>query len=289
MTRESPLAACSLAARIAARGPLLMGILNVTPDSFSDGGRFDAPSAARAHAETMMAEGADILDVGGESTRPGHAPVSAEDEQTRVLPVLAAITALASSRDVPISIDTYKATTARAALTAGASIVNDIWGLQRDPDIASVAATFGAPVIAMHNRQAVDPAIDIVDDMRRFFERSIAIARQAGIDDADIVLDPGIGFGKTPEQNMQALHGLSKIRSMGYPVLVGASRKSFIGALIDRPATERLNGTLAAHLFAVARGADILRVHDVRAHAEAIRVWRALETAEDKIAAHPRS
>lgn len=272
-------ASATFAERMAAGTPLVMGILNVTPDSFSDGGLFDAPAAALAQAQAMIEEGADIIDVGGESTRPGHAPVSAEAEQARVLPALRAIAPLAQAAGVCVSIDTYKAATARAALEAGATIVNDVWGLQRDPDIASVAAAFGAPVIVMHNREAPDAALDIADEMRRFFERSITIAHRAGIPDAHIVLDPGIGFGKTPEQNLQAFHALESLRRMGYPILVGASRKSFIGRLIDRPATERLNGTLAAHLFALARGAAILRVHDVRAHVEAIRVWRAIEAA----------
>lgn len=271
-----------LAPDLARNPPLVMGILNATPDSFSDGGQFDAPAAALAHTLTMLDEQADIIDVGGESTRPGHVPLSAGAEQARVLPVLEAIVPMARARAVPVSIDTYKASTADAALRAGAEIVNDIWGLQRDPDIASVAAAFGAPVIVMHNREAADPAIDIVDDMRRFFERSVAIARRAGIRDADIILDPGIGFGKTPGQSMQALHALAQIRQMGYPILVGASRKSFIGALTDRPAPDRLNGTLAAHLFALAQGAAILRVHDVRAHVEAVRVWHALSTADGR-------
>lgn len=270
----------TLAEQIANGAPLIMGVLNVTPDSFSDGGLFDVPKAALAHTQAMIAEGADIIDVGGESTRPGHIPLSPEEERARVLPVLAAITPVARTHAVPISIDTYKASTARAALNAGASIINDVWGLQRDPEIAHVAAAFAAPVIIMHNREAADAAIDIVDDMRRFFERSLAIARRAGIRDADIVLDPGIGFGKTALQSMQALHALAQIRQLGYPVLAGASRKSFIGALIDRAAPERLHGTVAAHLFALARGAAILRVHDVRAHVEAVRVWRALEAAE---------
>lgn len=269
----------TLTERLAGKTPLIMGILNTTPDSFSDGGRFDAPRAALAHAEAMLAEGADIIDVGGESTRPGHTPVAAEAEQARVVPVLEAVVPAARARGVPVSIDTYKAATARAALQAGAEIVNDVWGLQREPEIAEVAAAFGAPVIVMHNREAADPALDIVDEMRRFFDRSIAIARRAGIRDADIVLDPGIGFGKTSTQNMQALHGLGRLRETGYPVLVGASRKSLIGGLIDRPPAERLNGTLAAHLFALSRGAAILRVHDVRAHVEAVAVWRALEAA----------
>ncbi|MGI6246382.1 MAG: dihydropteroate synthase [Pseudochelatococcus sp.] len=266
----------TLADRLATRKPLIMGILNVTPDSFSDGGRFDAPDAALAQTQTMLDEGADIVDVGGESTRPGHMPLSAEEEQARVLPVIAAIAPLTRARDVPVSIDTYKAATARAALAAGAQIVNDIWGLQRDPDMAAVAAAFGAPVIVMHNREQPDAAIDIVDDMLRFFERSVALARKAGIADDAIVLDPGIGFGKTPAQNLDALRGIGRIRATGFAVLAGASRKSFIGNLIGRPPAERLHGTLAAHLAALALGADILRAHDVRPHVEAVRIWQAI-------------
>lgn len=267
----------ALLSKLSRHRPLIMGILNVTPDSFSDGGLFNAAESAQRHAQAMLDEGADIIDIGGESTRPGHKAVSAEDEQARILPALAAILSACKVKDVPISIDTYKASTAEAALKAGATIVNDVWGLQREPDIAHVAATYGAPVIVMHNREDVDPSLVILDDMRRFFDRSIAIAHQAGIPDNAIILDPGIGFGKTPQQSMQALGHVSDLRARGYPVLIGASRKSFIGALIDRPAEERLFGTLAAHLFAVAQSADILRVHDVRAHAEAVRVWKALD------------
>jgi dihydropteroate synthase len=260
------------------RRPLVMGILNVTPDSFSDGGRFDAFDEAVAQAERMVTEGADMIDIGGESTRPGHAPVPAHEEQARVLPV---IEALATRIAVPISIDTYKADTAQLALQAGARIVNDVWGLQREPAIARVAAAAGAPVIVMHNRAEHDPALDILDEFRRFFDVSLAIAREAGIADADIVLDPGIGFGKTREQNMDALRRLAELRAFGYPVLVGASRKSLIGALIDpdrepRPPAERLHGTIAAHVVALAGGADIIRVHDVKAHLDAARVAHAL-------------
>ncbi|MFD2250084.1 dihydropteroate synthase [Pseudochelatococcus lubricantis] len=266
----------SIGDRLATGKPLIMGILNVTPDSFSDGGRFDSPASALAQAQTLLDEGADILDIGGESTRPGHVPLAAAEELARVLPVIEAVAPLARARGVPVSIDTYRAETARAALAAGATIVNDIWGLQRDPDMAAAAAAFGAPVVVMHNREAPDASLDIVDEMRHFFLRSIAIARQAGIADADIVLDPGIGFGKTPEQSIEALGRLAEIRRMGFAVLVGASRKSFIGNLIQRPPDARLYGTLAAHLAALAQGADILRVHDVLPHVEAVRVWQAI-------------
>ena len=261
------------------RRTLVMGILNVTPDSFSDGGRFQAPEAARAQAAALVADGADILDIGGESTRPGHVPVSAEEEQARVLPVIAA---LAPGASAPISIDTYKASTARAALEAGARLVNDVWGLQREPDIARVAADHGAPVIVMHNRETIEPGLDIVADMKRFFERSLDIARRAGIPDGDIVLDPGIGFGKSWEQHLEALRRLPEIRALGFPLLVGVSRKSLLGRLHDRETAprDRLLGSIAAHVLAGTLGADIVRVHDVAPHVEALRVLDAVMRPE---------
>lgn len=255
------------------RRTLLMGILNVTPDSFSDGGLFASHAAAVAHAEEMAAEGADILDIGGESTRPGHTAISAADEIARVLPVLTDVVARLA---LPVSIDTYKAETARVALEAGAKIVNDVWGLQRDPDIAAVAAAHGAPVVAMHNRETVDGTIDIVDDMLRFFDRTLAIARRAGIPDAHVVLDPGIGFGKTFEQNLEALRRLPELKALGFRLLVGTSRKSLIGKLLDRTPRERINGTIASNVVSIVNGADILRVHDVLAHREAARVADAI-------------
>ena len=253
----------------------VMGILNVTPDSFSDGGLFLDPETALRHGLDMEAEGADVIDVGGESPRPGHTPVPAEEEQRRVLPIIAA---LAPRLRVPISIDTYKAATARAALGAGARIVNDVWGLQRDPELAFVAAEFGAPVVVMHNRDTIEAALDIIDDMRHFFERSLALARRAGIPDSHIVLDPGIGFGKTWDQHLESLRRLPEIKALGFPVLVGVSRKSLLGRFYDAsvPPRERLFGTIAAHVMALSLGADILRVHDVRAHVEACRVADAV-------------
>lgn len=252
-----------------------MGVLNVTPDSFSDGGLFEAEEAARVQGAALADAGADILDVGGESTRPGHAPVPAETEQARVLPV---IRALAPVLPVPISIDTYKAATADLALRAGARMVNDVWGLQRDPDIAAVAAAHGAPVVAMHNREAADPALDIVDEIRRFFDRTLAIARRAGIPDAHIVLDPGIGFGKTPDQHLEALRRLPEICALGFPVLVGVSRKSLLGRIAGRESAprERLHASVAAHVLAATLGAAIVRVHDVAPHREALRVVDAV-------------
>lgn len=253
----------------------IMGVLNVTPDSFSDGGRFAGVEAAVAQGLRLVDEGASIVDIGGESTRPGHAAVSAEDEIARVLPVIAA---LAPRLRVPISIDTYKAETARVALRAGAKIVNDVWGLQRDPAIADVAAEAGVPVIVMHNREAADPSLDVIDELRRFFERSLAIARRAGILDDAIVLDPGIGFGKTPDQQLDALRRLPEICAFGFPVLVGVSRKSILGRIADRETRpdERLNASIAAHVLAATLGAAIVRVHDVAAHVEALRVVDAV-------------
>ncbi|GJE27052.1 Dihydropteroate synthase [Methylobacterium organophilum] len=261
------------------RKTLVMGILNVTPDSFSDGGLFDAAPAALAQAEALVAEGADLVDIGGESTRPGHVPVPAEEEQARVLPVIAA---LAGRLSVPISIDTYKASTAAVALKAGAAIVNDVWGLQREPDIARVAAAHGAPVMIMHNRETIDGTLDIVADMLRFFERSLTIARQAGIPDTDIVLDPGIGFGKSWAQHLEALRRLPEIRALGFPLLVGVSRKSLLGRLhnAETAPKDRLIGSLSAHVLAATLGADIVRVHDVRQHVEALRVADAVMRPE---------
>ncbi len=252
-----------------------MGVLNVTPDSFSDGGRFQDKMEAQVQAATLESEGAAIIDIGGESTRPGHTPVPAEEEQARVLPVIEAV------RDylkVPISIDTYKASTAARALDAGAKIVNDVWGLQRDPEIARVAADHGAPVIVMHNRETIDEGIDIVEDMLAFFDRSLRIARQAGIADAAIALDPGIGFGKSWDQHLEALRRLPELKALGFPVLVGVSRKSLLGRLHDVQTVprERLIGSIASHVLAASLGADIVRVHDVRQHVEALRVVDAV-------------
>ncbi|KTS37717.1 dihydropteroate synthase [Methylobacterium indicum] len=257
------------------RRTLVMGILNVTPDSFSDGGRFQDLDAARDQAARLVEEGAALLDIGGESTRPGHVPVPADEEQARVLP---AIRTLAPTLSVPISIDTYKASTADVALKAGARIVNDVWGLQREPEIARVAAHHGAPVVVMHNRETIDPSLDIVDEMRAFFERSLTIARQAGIPDRDIVLDPGVGFGKSWEQHLEALRRLPELRALGFPLLVGVSRKSVLGRIHNAATApaDRLFGSIAAHVAAAALGADIVRVHDVRPHVEACQVVDAI-------------
>lgn len=244
--------------------PLVMGILNVTPDSFSDGGDFLDPEAARAQAEAMVADGADIVDIGGESTRPGHTPISADDEAARIAPVLADIAGLGAT----ISIDSYKAPVVAAALEAGAHLINDVWGLQRDPEMAALAARTGAPVICMHNREEIDPDLDIVDEVLGFLARSIDIARAAGVADGRIIADPGFGFGKTFEQSLDLLVRLEEIAALGYPLLVGLSRKGFIGAYSGEPiAKDRLAGTLAANQLAALTGhAAIIRVHDVKPH-----------------------
>jgi len=265
-------------ARLLALGrPIVMGVLNVTPDSFSDGGRFLDPVDAIDQARRMIAEGADVLDIGAESTRPygGAVAVSIAEEMRRLGPVLPAVVGLG----VPVSIDTMKAEVAAWALAAGAAIVNDVWGLQRDGELARVVAQHAVPVIIMHNREAADPAIDIVADIRAFFSRSLDIAARAGIARQNIVLDPGIGFGKTPEQSLTAIARLPELKSFGLPLLVGASRKRFIDTVSPAAPDQRLGGSIAAHLLAVAGGAAIIRTHDVAETVQALRVAAAIGSA----------
>jgi dihydropteroate synthase len=256
---------------------LVMGVVNVTPDSFSDGGNFLDPSAAVAQARRLVAEGADILDVGAESTRPygGAVRVSLDEERARLAPVLSEMIALG----VPVSIDTLKATIAAWALDLGAAIVNDVWGLQRDPDMARVVAEHDAPIIIMHNRDAADPTIDIIADVTAFFARSLEIAAQAGIARERIVLDPGVGFGKTPEQSIICIAKLDAWRHFGAPLLVGASRKRFIHTISPSEPMQRLGGSLAAHLLAAENGAAIVRVHDVAPTVQALAVAAAIRRA----------
>lgn len=269
-------AARTLAALLGEPRALVMGVLNVTPDSFSDGGRFLAPDSAIAQARRMAADGADILDIGAESTRPygGMQPISAEEEKRRLAPILPEIVGLGA----PVSIDTMKAEVAAFALDAGASIVNDVWGLQRDPEMAPLVAARGVPVIVMHNRETVDPALDIIEDIFSFFARSLTIAAEAGIAPESIVLDPGIGFGKTPEQSMEALARFDEFLAFGRPLLVGASRKRFISAVAPAEPEDRLGGSIAAHLLAAQKGARIIRAHDVAETVQALRVADAIET-----------
>ena len=268
----------NLLARLLALGrPAVMGVLNVTPDSFSDGGRFLDPSIAIEQSQRMVAAGADVLDIGAESTRPygGAVPVPIEEEIRRLAPVLPSAVALG----VPVSIDTMKAKVAAWALASGAAIVNDGWGLQRDGDLARVVAEHGVPVIIMHNRQAADPSIDIMADIAAFFSRSLDIAAGAGIARENIVLDPGIGFGKTAEQSVTAVARLAELKSFGLPLLVGASRKRFIDKVSPASPDQRLGGSIAAHLLGVEGGAAIIRVHDVAETVQALRVNAAIRSA----------
>ena len=257
--------------------PLVMGVVNVTPDSFSDGGRFLDADAAIAQAQKLVAEGADILDIGAESSRPygGPVAVSLEEERARLARVLPAVVGLG----VPVSIDTMKAAVAAWALEAGVTIVNDVWGLQRDQDMARVVASHGAPVVIMHNREAADPAIDIIAEVAAFFSRSLEIAWEAGIERERIVLDPGIGFGKTAEQSMTCIARLSAFRDFGLPLVIGASRKRFINTIMPSEPTGRLGGSLAAHLLAVENGAAIIRAHDVAPTVQALAVAAAIRRA----------
>jgi dihydropteroate synthase len=255
--------------------PAVMGVLNVTPDSFSDGGQFLAPERALAQARRLVAEGADVIDIGAESTRPygGMAPISAEQELRRLQPILAEIVALG----VPVSIDSMKADVAAFALDAGVVIVNDVWGLQRDSRMAGLVAARNCPVIVMHNRDRADPGIDIMKDIAAFFARSLDIADRAGILRANIVLDPGIGFGKTAEQSITALARLHELKSFGLPLLVGASRKSFIASIVPSEPQQRLGGSISAHLLAARHGAKIIRAHDVAETVQALKVMAAIE------------
>jgi dihydropteroate synthase len=259
--------------------PLIMGIVNVTPDSFSDGGLYLDPDAAIAQGRRLLEEGAEILDIGGESTRKDAAPVDADEEKRRVLPVIEAL----RTTNALISIDTMKASVAEAAINAGAHIVNDVRGLQGDSGMAAVAARHGAGVVAMHNPGVLgstDPISgDPIQALSLYFERTLAIARRAGIDDNRIVLDPGFGFGKTPEQNLEILARLRELESLGFPLLVGTSRKSFIGRVTGRESSDRLIGTLVTSVVAALAGAAILRVHDVAAHVEAMQMASAIRTA----------
>ena len=262
--------------------PADMGILNVTPDSFSDGGRFLATEAAVSHARSMAAQGCAIIDVGGESTRPGSTPVPESEELARIEPV---IDRLARDLVAPLSVDTTKANVARRAIEVGAVMVNDVWGLQKDPAMADTVAAAEAAVVIMHNRREKDATIDIVADMRRFFDHSLALAARAGILERHVILDPGIGFGKTARQNIAAIARLGELKDFGRPIMVGVSRKAFFGSLVQGGAQggtkvgtqagveSELVGTIAASLAAAAAGASLFRVHDVAEHVAALSVF----------------
>ena len=270
----------------------VMGILNITEDSFSGDGLIgkgkDEVELACQQARQFVAEGVDILDIGGESTRPGSQPISADEELSHILPVLKAIS---NELDVLISIDTYKAAVAEAALQNGAQIVNDIWGFHADPEIAGVTARYHAPAILMHNRSSWAHAVikeklggryvgipyeNLLEDVKRELLESVAIAHEAGIPDDHIILDPGIGFGKSTEQNLELLNRLDEIRALGYPILCGPSRKSFIGYTLDLPPDQRLEGTAAAVAVGIVRGADIIRIHDIQPMVRVARMTDAI-------------
>jgi len=250
----------------------IMGILNITPDSFSDGGKWNHLDEALRHTEAMIADGADIIDIGGESTRPGHTPVSAEEEAQRVLPVIEAVR---KRFDIPISVDTFKSSVAESAIQAGADLVNDIWGLKYDPDLAGVIARKNAPCCLMHNRKEPDYT-DFIADFLKDMQETIDIAKKAGIADENIILDPGVGFGKTYENNLEIINKLECMHALGYPILLGTSRKSVIGLTLDLPADQRMEGTVATTVIGVMKGVAFVRVHDVKENYRALKMTEAI-------------
>ncbi|KJS85288.1 MAG: dihydropteroate synthase [Peptococcaceae bacterium BICA1-8] len=255
----------------------IMGILNVTPDSFSDGGDFVDLEQAVAHAHLMVREGADIIDIGGESTRPGFEEISTEEELGRILPV---VKRLVKEVEVPVSVDTYKAMVAKEVLMAGADIINDIWGLKKDPGIAEVIAKGQIPAVIMHNQVGTDYQNDIMEEIKLSLQESINIALDAGVRKENIILDPGIGFGKNPEQNMVVMARLHELNELGYPILLGTSRKSMLGKILDLPPKDRIEGTLATTVMGIMQGIDIVRVHDVKEN------WRAAKVTDAIIRKH---
>lgn len=251
----------------------IMGILNVTPDSFSDGGDFVSIDKAIAHAKEMLAQGADMIDLGGESSRPGHTQITAEEELRRVIPV---IKRLSKETNAIISLDTIRAEVAEEAIKNGVHIINDIWGLQGDSNMVKVAVKYQAPVIIMHNQDGTDYDGDMMESIHRFFMRSIQIALDTGLGEDKIILDPGIGFGKTADQNIALMSRLSEIKSLGYPVLLGTSRKRMIGNILDLPPKERMEGTMATTVLGIVQGVDIVRVHDVVENLRAAKMTDAI-------------
>lgn len=250
----------------------IMGILNVTPDSFSDGGNYVSLENAVKQAILMEQQGADMIDIGGESTRPGHQQVSAKEELKRILP---AITAVKQEINIPLSIDTYKAETARQAVEAGAEIINDIWGGKKDPEILNVAAIYNVPIILMHNRTDMNYT-SLIDDMKRDLQESIDMAIQRGVPEKNIILDPGIGFAKTAADNLVVMNHLEEFSDLGYPILLGTSRKGFIGKILDLPAAERDNGTGATTCLGIVKGVHIVRVHHVKINVELAKMMDAM-------------
>lgn len=261
-------------------GPLVMGVLNVTPDSFSDGGKYLSPDMATLRARAIVDEGAAIIDIGAESTKPGYKPVPVDEEWYRLQPVLEGLV------DYPAtySIDTMKAKIAYRSLEMlkGRNVlVNDVWGLQGDPAMAGVVAGAQVPIIIMHNKEKAEEGVDIISEILGFFDKSLSIAEKAGVLPENIILDPGVGFGKTLQQNPVIIKRVGEITRLGFPVLVAASRKRFVGAIIDAPVDERVFGTIGAHMSAVARGAHIVRAHDVKAHVEALKLWQSINESPD--------
>lgn len=250
----------------------IMGILNVTPDSFSDGGKWNDIEKAKKHTADMIAEGAAIIDIGGESTRPGHVQISIQEEIDRVVPVIEMVK---KEFDIPVSIDSYKGEVVEAALKAGADLVNDIWGLKYDAKVAELIAEYQVPCCLMHNREKAEYN-NFLDDMCQDMRESLAIAKKAGIADDIIILDPGVGFGKTYEHNLMAIHHLERLVELGYPVLLATSRKSVIGTALDLPSDERVEGTLATTVLGVQKRAAFVRVHDVKENLRAIRMTQAI-------------
>ncbi|MBQ6844866.1 MAG: dihydropteroate synthase [Agathobacter sp.] len=250
----------------------IMGILNVTPDSFSDGGRYREVDAALKRAEEMIRDGAAILDIGGESTRPGYTPVSEAEEMERVLPVVEAIK---NRFEIAVSVDTYKSSVAEHAILAGADLINDIWGLKADARMAEVIAKHKVACCLMHNRKDTD-YVNFVEDILHDLKESVYLAKKAGIAEDKIILDPGVGFAKNYEQNLEAIRNLGVMKELGYPVLLGTSRKSVIGLTLDLPSEERVEGTLVTTVAAVAQGAAFVRVHDVKENARAIKMAQAI-------------
>ncbi len=251
----------------------IMGILNVTPDSFSDGGEYNNVELAIKHSKEMIKQGADIIDIGGESTRPGSAIVDEKEEITRVVPI---VKKLVNAIKVPISVDTYKSSVASEVLKLGVPMINDIWGLQKDELMAEVVSKYDAYIVIMHNQDGTEYQEDIMLSIKKFLNKSIEIAKKAGIKDDKIILDPGIGFGKTPDQNIHIMKRIDELKELGYPILLGTSRKSMIGKILDLPAKERVEGTIATTVMGIIQGVDIVRVHDIKENIRAAKVTDAI-------------
>ncbi|TCT13971.1 dihydropteroate synthase [Natranaerovirga pectinivora] len=247
----------------------IMGILNITPDSFSDGGNYFELYKAIEHANEMIKEGADIIDVGGESTRPGADEVDVKTELKRVLPI---VEKLVAEVNIPISVDTYKAEVAEKVLEAGAHMINDVWGLQREPQIANIVAKYNVPVVIMHNQKGTEYKTDIMESIKEFLKKSIQIAKTAGIQEENIIVDPGLGFGKNFEQNIEVMSRLGELNELGYPILLGTSRKSMIGKILDLEPKARVEGTLSTTVMGIIQGVDMVRVHDIKENFRTIKV-----------------